>query len=64
MAYAIVHHFSGAPRSSTRRPIGAVHPADGSLPDAQIFHAAGPSASEWTVTAVHESRESWERFRD
>jgi hypothetical protein len=41
-----------------------VHPSDGSLPDGQIFHAAGPSADGWTIIAVHESQESWERFRD
>jgi hypothetical protein len=41
-----------------------VHPSDGSLPDGQVFHAAGPSAGGWTIIAVHESKESWERFRD
>ena len=30
----------------------------------QLFHAAGPSADGWTIVAVHESQESWERFRD
>ena len=30
----------------------------------QIFHAAGPSAGGWTIMAVHESKASWERFRD
>jgi len=34
------------------------------LPDGQVFHAAGPSAGGWMVIAVHESQESWERFRD
>jgi predicted dienelactone hydrolase len=34
------------------------------VPDGQIFHAAGPSAGGWTVMAVHDSKESWERFRD
>jgi hypothetical protein len=33
-------------------------------PSGQIFHAAGPSASGWTIMAVHDSKESWERFRD
>jgi hypothetical protein len=44
--------------------IGAVHPSDGSLPEGQTFHAAGPSAGGWTIVAIHASRESWERFRD
>ena len=30
----------------------------------QTFHAAGPSVGGWTIVAVHESQESWERFRD
>jgi len=34
------------------------------LPEGQIFHAAGPSSGGWTIIAVHESQESWERFRD
>jgi hypothetical protein len=34
------------------------------LPKGQIFHAAGASASGWTVVGIHESKESWERFRD
>ena len=34
------------------------------LPEGQLFHAAGPSAVGWTIIAVHESRASWERFRD
>ncbi len=41
-----------------------MHPSDGSLPEGQIFHAAGPSADGWTIVAVHDSQASWERFRD
>jgi hypothetical protein len=64
MAYGIVHHFPGGTRENYEASIAAVHPADGSLPDGQIFHAAGASAGGWTIMAVHESKESWERFRD
>jgi hypothetical protein len=32
--------------------------------EGQIFHAAGPSADGWTIVAIHDSQESWERFRD
>ena len=64
MAYAVVHQFAGGTKDQYEASIGAVHPADGSLPDGQIFHAAGPSEGGWTITAVHESQESWERFRD
>ena len=65
MAYAIVHHFPGGTKDQYEASIRAVHPDDGrSLPDGQIFHAAGASEGGWTITAVHESQESWERFRD
>ena len=64
MAYGIVHHFAGGTKEQYEASIAAVHPSDGSLPEGQIFHAAGPSAGGWTIMAVHDSRESWERFRD
>ena len=44
--------------------LGAVQPSRNSLPKGQIFHVAGPSADGWTIVAVHDSKESWERFRD
>jgi hypothetical protein len=64
MAYAIVHHFAGGTSDQYEASIAAVHPSDGSLPAGQIFHAAGPSEGGWTILAVHDSRESWESFRD
>ena len=64
MAYGIVHHFPGGTKEQYEASIVAVHPSRNRLPSGQIFHAAGPSAGGWTIVAVHESRESWERFRD
>ncbi len=64
MAYAIVHHFPGGTKEQYEASIAAVHPSKDSLPKGQIFHAAGPSAGGWMVVAVHDSRESWEQFRD
>jgi hypothetical protein len=64
MAYGIVHHFPGGTKDQYEASIAAVHPSDGSLPDGQIFHAAGPSTGGWTIVAIHDSKESWERFRD
>ena len=64
MAYGIVHQFAGGTKEQYEASIAAVHPGDGSLPEGQIFHAAGPSAGGWTIVALHDSRESWERFRD
>ena len=64
MAYAIVHHFPGGTREQYEAAIAAVHPDRDTLPQGQIFHAAGASEGGWTVVAVHSSKESWERFRD
>jgi hypothetical protein len=66
MAYAIRHHFPGGTQDQYEASLTAVHgglSAD-DLPDGQIVHAAGAEAGGWTIFAVHESKESWERFRD
>jgi hypothetical protein len=64
MTYGIVHHFPGGTKEQYEATLTAVHPSRDSLPKGQIFHAAGPSAGGWTVVAIHDSKESWERFRD
>ncbi|MEA2510385.1 MAG: hypothetical protein QOG21_2467 [Actinomycetota bacterium] len=64
MAYGVVHQFTGATKEQYEASIAAVHPGEGRLPEGQVFHAAGPSASGWTIVAIHDSQESWERFRD
>ena len=63
MAFGVIHHFPGGTQESYEASIAAVHPANG-LPDGQIFHAAGASAGGWTIMAIHESKQSWEKFRD
>jgi hypothetical protein len=64
MAFAIVHHFPGATKENYEASLAAVHPGPDKLPDGQILHIAGASPGGWTIVAVHESKESWERFRD
>jgi hypothetical protein len=64
MAYGVVHFFPGGTKQQYAASLAAVHPGKGRLPPGQVFHAAGPSAGGWTIVAIHESRESWERFRD
>jgi hypothetical protein len=64
MAFAITHFFPGGTQAQYEATVKAVHPADGSLPPGQIFHAAGSSPGGWTVIAVHESKAGWEKFRD
>jgi hypothetical protein len=64
MAYGVVHEFAGGTADQYAATVAAVHPADGSLPAGQTFHAAGPSDDGWLIVAIHDSKESWESFRD
>lgn len=64
MAYGIVHYFPGGTKDQYEASIAAVHPTRSSLPKGQLYHAAGASAGGWTIIAIHDSRESWEKFRD
>ena len=64
MAYGIVHRFAGGTEDQYRASLAAVHPSDGSLPEGQVFHVAGPSDDGWVIVAIHESQNSWENFRD
>lgn len=64
MTYGIVHFFPGGTKEQYDASIAAVHPGKGQLPPGQTFHAAGPSEGGWLITAIHESKKSWEEFRD
>ena len=64
MKYAITHHFPGGTKEQYEAILAAVHGEGGGLPEGQIFHVAGESADGFTIIAIHESKESWERFRD
>jgi hypothetical protein len=63
--FGIVHRFPGGTREQYENMLEVVHPDAGKeLPEGQLLHLAGPTGDGWLVMAVHESRESWERFRD
>ena len=64
MKYGIVHHFPGGTKAQYDAVLQAVHVTKDRLPEGQIFHAAGQSDGGFTVVAIHDSKESWERFRD
>ena len=64
MNYHITHFYPGGTRENYEASIAAVHPARDVLPKGQIFHAAGPVEGGWLITAIHDSKESWEQFRD
>jgi hypothetical protein len=64
MAYGIIHRFAGGTEDQYRASLAVVHPSDGALPEGQVFHVAGPSDDGWVIVAIHESKNSWESFRD
>lgn len=64
MAYAVIHHFPGGTQAQYEAVLDIVHPGPTSLPYGQTFHAAGAVDGGWRIFAVHDSQESWERFRD
>lgn len=64
MAYGIVHFFPGGTKEQYEASIAAVHPSRQTLPKGQIYHAAGPSKGGWTIIAIHDTKSSWEDFRD
>jgi hypothetical protein len=64
MAYGVTHFFAGGTQEQYDAVLAAVHPDADSLPKGQIFHAAGASEGGWTIMVLHDSRESWEDFRD
>lgn len=64
MAYGIVHFFPGGTREQYEASMAAVHPGQGQLPGGQLVHAAGATPGGWTIIAIHDSQESWERFRN
>lgn len=63
--FGIVHSFRGGTAEQYENGLKVVHPDGGAgLPDGQLLHLAGPSEDGWVVVAVHESKASWEKFRD
>ena len=61
MAYGIVHHFPGGTKEQYEASLAEAHPSRDSLPDGQIYHAAGPSDGGWTIFALHESKRAGRR---
>ncbi len=64
MSCGVIHFFPGGTKENYEASVAAVHPGPGLLPPGQIFHASGATPGGWTIIAVHDSKESWERFRN
>ena len=63
LSYVLIHRFRGGTQAQYEAALAAVHPPGG-LPEGQLHHLAGPTDGGWAIVAVHDSRESRERFRD
>ncbi|MSO41234.1 MAG: hypothetical protein EXQ70_04960 [Solirubrobacterales bacterium] len=63
MAYLVTHKFKGGTKEQYEAATAVVHPPEG-LPEGQLHHFAGPTSDGWMVVALHDSKNSWERFRD
>ena len=61
--FHIVHHFKGGTKQQYEAVRKAVHPASG-LPEGQLYHAAGPTANGWAVSATWDSEARYNDFRD
>jgi hypothetical protein len=65
MSYGIVHRFAGGTKEQYENSLKVVHRNGGKdLPAGQTLHVAGATDDGWIIMAVHESKESWETFRD
>jgi hypothetical protein len=64
MAYGVVHFFPNGTKEQYEASLAVVHPDRSSLPKGQLYHAAGASQGGWTVVAIHDDKQSWEKFRD
>ncbi|WP_295901832.1 hypothetical protein [uncultured Bdellovibrio sp.] len=64
MAYGIIHFFPNGTKEQYDATLALVHPDKNSLPKGQLVHIAGPTKDGWTVSVVHDSKESWEKFKN
>ena len=65
MAYGIIHFYPNGTKAQYDAEIAVAHPHGGaSLPAGQLYHAAGPSPGGWSVVAIHDSKETWQKFLD
>lgn len=62
MAYVISHFFPGGTKEQYEAAMIAMNGKLGVIPKGQIMHVAGPVPGGWQVTAIQDSKESWDRF--
>jgi len=65
MSFGIIHRFPGGTKEQYDNTLKVVHPDGGAkLPEGQSLHVAGTTDSGFLVLAIHDSKATWESFRD
>lgn len=63
MTYLITHFFEGGTQEQYDAIVAQAHPADGSLPEGQLHHFAGPTDGGFLVAALWETKEQNDAFQ-
>jgi hypothetical protein len=63
MTYLVTHFFAGGTQAQYDAIVDEVHPADGSLPEGQLHHFAGPTDGGFLVVALWETKEQNDAFQ-
>jgi hypothetical protein len=63
MTYLITHFFEGGTQERYDAIVAEAHPADGSLPEGQLHHFAGPTEGGFLVVALWETKEQNDAFQ-
>lgn len=64
MAFGIIHHWHGGTQAEYDAVVKAVNAADGTLPDGQSARIGGLTEDGFVVIGLHDTKQSWEQFRD
>ena len=59
--FLITHFYPGGTADQYATVLQAAHPG-GELPPGQVYHAAGPTDGGWLITAVWDTKASFDRF--
>ena len=63
MTYLITHFFAGGTQEQYDAVVAEAHPTDGSLPEGQLHHFAGPTDGGFLVVALWETKQQNDEFQ-
>ncbi len=64
MSFLVTHHFPGTTQEQYDAIVAKVHNPDGSLPEGQLHHFAGPTDDGFLVVALWESKTLNDQFQE